>query len=282
MNTSHRHRSRARLLSPLLSAILVLTLVGCQLFGGTDTDEPQFIVVEGSSRIDPMRFATDVPALLALEGPLRASADAPIDATIDPPQQRLMMAEAAARREALRALGRRILALPDADRQPLSQTFARNPQMAAELEQLLEAEADVTLSVLPQQVSAAASVPGSTVAALLQKNGVSFQLRLSDLPPERQQALKVEAYNQAMEEVRANLLREILAFDGRGGEALGEVFARHPERLRELEATLLLVVQADSVRYSEDGTCHVETYFDVTEAQRLARQARPSWWAFWR
>jgi hypothetical protein len=255
----------------------VALLTACASIGGEGEKAPDYMVVEGRARVDPATFADGLAWALAFSGPLKATVQTPLDATIPDSSQRVLAAQAAARRASQRALCERILALPDATQTPLSRRLENRPELAAALNKLIADRSRVEVAAAEQQVKCEAVIDGPIVLELFRRHDVPFQVRLSDLGVSRQEMVKNEAYRLAVEDLRGRLREQIMEIKDADGNALSRAFQSHPERERDLDAMLLLMVQANSINYEEDGTCRVECYFDANKAREIARGKSPTW-----
>jgi hypothetical protein len=280
MKTMREDETMRRLLLGLAIALAVQGL-GCRSFQRADTNAPSpYLVAEGRAKIDPILYADQAPWALAFSGPLEATGEAPLDASIADAGQRALMARAEARRAGLRQLAQRVMALPDADGRPLSQSVAKNGELAMALETMLEEHAKIQWTVAGGKAQAKTTIQGQDLLVLLRDHGVSLQFRLSNLPEARRQVLKGDVYGQALADMRKRLKEQILSVVDVDGRPLRNVFERHPGRVNALNQALLLL-QADSIRYQEDGSCTAQAYFEQAKAVQLAHPAAP-WWALWR
>jgi hypothetical protein len=246
-----------------------------------DANAPSpYLVAEGRAKIDPIAYADQAPWALAFSGPIEATGEAPLDASIADAGQRALMARAAARRACLRRLAQRVMALPDADGQPISQSVAKDGDLAMALETMLEERAQAQWTVAGGKTQAKVAIQGQDLLVLLRAHGVSLQFRVSNLPDARRQAFKNDVYNQALTDMRRRLKEQILSVLDVDGQPLRKTFERRAGRLAALNQALLLL-QADSIRYQEDGSCATQAYFEKSKAVQLAHPAAP-WWAFWR
>lgn len=251
-----------------------MLLAACGTVGGGEADsggQPEILVAEGQGKVDPVKYADEASWAQAFQRPIEATADAALDASVGDPGQRVLAAQAAARRASLRSLGAKIQSLTDTQGRELATRVTSQPDLAVALGKLIEEQAKVNVAMADGQARATATLEGPAVMELFRKNGAPFDIRLSDLSTGRQQMLRQEAYNEALKAMRDDLKTRIMQVRDASGKPLEQTFSAHPERMKELDAYLVLVVQADEYRFQEDGSCLAQCYFDANIARRIAR-----------
>ena len=188
----------------------------------------------------------------------------------DEAPERLLAARASARRQALRTLASQILTTPVGTDRTLGQFLQDNPAQAGALEDFIETHAQVTFpEASAGQVMAEAALKGSELIALL--NGRDHTGSLGDMPPETQEAVKKSTYDAALQLARDRMHIGVLEIPLKNGQRLGDVLAKQPAALRELNQ-MIDSAAPDETHYADDGSCELVFYIDQNKARALAQK----------
>lgn len=263
-------------------AMLVLAMVGlgaggCQRFKRQQENVPRppdYVKVTGSGRPGPVRTTSGTLVFTGiLRGPVTAEAAAPLDKRVADPATRLMMAQAAARKKALRALGRVILETRDMQGAALGEALKSSPLEQSKLEKLLEEQARLDYRDLGEEVRATATIDGQRVLDTLGLIGPQLA-GPAQAPPAPE--TKELAYNLALEDAKKKLEQALLAEKLPDGRILKQALADNPSATTDFNA-LIWVVQPDETQYLNDGSCQVTIFFDRNRLADIFKVKR-RWW----
>lgn len=274
------HLCRPRLRCLLLLALLLPAVVGCSVFkrgAGEEGTPPDYARAEATAQADLSRFASDDPwGAVFSEGLSAASDPLRLDAALEDPAARTLVARAAARREALRRLAEAVLASQDPSGSPASEAIAGNAEAQARLTRLLEEQAIIVYADTAQGITASARLAAGPLRTFFAPGGAGGAPILTDT--QRDEANQA-AYEQAMAKAKQQLKAELLALKAKGDRTVGDALGKDASAMNDLNARLF-ITQPDEVAYPVPGTCKVVIFFDKNRALELARRSMP-WWKFW-
>lgn len=266
----------------LVLAALGLGAAGCQRFSLTGEKKneppkpPDYVKVIGTGSANLAQVATTSSLGFAglLRGPIKAESSAPLDARINDPAQRVLMAQAEARRKALRTLGGVIMAQRGQQGATLGEMLRKSPTDQSKLNTLLEQKAQVTFANEAQGVHASAMIDGRQVMDAL---GLAAQQSAALKTGGSLEEKKAIAYNLAFENAKKKLEQALLEIRLPDGHSVREALEANSDVALDFNA-MLWVVQPDETHYMPDGSCEVTIFFDRNRVPEILKGKR-KWWA---
>lgn len=212
-----------------------------------------------------------------LNGPIRAESAAALDGQIADPAQRVLMAQAEARRKALRTLGQVILTQRDAQGGALGEALKKSPSDQSRLNTLLEEQARVTFAMEGSGVHASAVIDGAQVMSAIglagPQTGANPAAGGATL-----QAKKEASYNLALEDAKRKLEQALMESKAPDGErTVRQALEDSPDAKVDFNA-MIWVVQPDETTYGADGACQVTIFFDRNRLQEIFKNNGRPWW----
>jgi hypothetical protein len=268
--------SRLSLAALLLGlSIWAGVLTGCQSVSEPALPKPpDYLKVQALGQADPAAFVSPDPLSASLTGSLTGWASA-ARATAGDPLQSEVLAQAAARRQALRQLGKAILTLKGTDGKRAGERFAGDPAKLAALTQLLETQAPVRFEVKADTVEATAAIDGKNVAdCLLAGLPAAGGDPLSRLAPAQLDELNGQAQKLALEQARSQLGEAVRGIELTGGQTAGQLMERDTSFANEIQAQMF-ILQPDDIEYPAPGSCRVTLFFDRNAVRELAARRQP-------
>ena len=255
----------------------LLTLTACATLRSWAPDDrkPYTVIVstlvEAPSSSEGAESGDSSSGLVHFPDTLRAVAEEPLPESSRNRIQALAVARAAARRKALRDLGRQILELPTVEGPALGKSLPAEGQWRAPLEQALERSARSEVTELETGIRLEAQLAGSDVLAALNPYLPAPTRRRET--PARDPALdraREEAVVRAMGEARRLLLEQILAAAAEGGTVRDRVEA-DPFARRRLEALIDGLAPAE-IEFTPEGLCVVTLAVRRSDVERAMRE----------
>jgi hypothetical protein len=246
----------------------------------TASKPPDYVKVVGSGSAAGNAMATTSSVAFSglLHGPIRAEAAAPLDGKIADPAQRALMAQAEARRMALRNMGQLILRLRTSQGGSIGESLKNNPTEQSKLNALLEEQAKVTFANEGQGIHATAVIEGERVMDAL--GFLAPQIAAAPTGAALE-AKKEASYALAVEDAKKKLEQTLLEDKLPDGRTVRQGLADNPDAALDFNA-MLWVVQPDETRYLSDGSCEVTIFFDRNRLPEVFAKHKRHWWQFWR
>jgi hypothetical protein len=249
-------------------ALLVIAAAqGCAGTGPAAPQPPDYLQVTAIGRASSPDSALRSLRLVADAVPasLRAEGTSTLDPSIADPAQRLMMARAQARRQALQQLSERLAALPVEGGATLGGRLASNEPARTALAALLESRARVDYSESEGACRADAQLDSEAISQSLAEHQNDSQAAAPVTEAVRQAAL-----DDALARAKTSLREQVMAIELPGGGTVGQALAQDSDARRDLEARIF-ILQPDEVHQLPDGSCEVRIYFDRNVAIGLAQ-----------
>lgn len=262
-------------------AALAVGAAGCQRFSltGEKTAEapkpPDYVKVTGKGSANLEQAATTTLKFAGmLRGPIKAESAATLDPAIADPAQRTLMAQAEARRKALRTLGGVILAQRGQQGATLGESLRKSPTDQSKLNTLLEEQARVAFASEGTGVHATATIEGQQVMDTL---GLLAQQPTAMTTGGTLEEKKAIAYTKALADAKQKLQVELMTTQLPDGRPVREALENNSDASRDLSA-MLWVLQPDETHYNSDGSCEVIIFFDRNRVPEIFK-GKPRWWA---
>lgn len=240
---------------------------------------PDYIKITGVGNADSLGPVTTNTLSFSgvMSGPIRAESAAALDGQIADPAQRVLMAQAEARRKALRTLGQVILSQRDAQGGPLGEALKKSPADQSRLNTLLEEQAKVTFAMEGTGVHATAMIDGGQVMSAIGLAGP--QAGAASAPGGASlQAKKEASYNLALDDAKRKLEQALMESKAPEGEqTVREALEENPDAKVDFNA-MLWVVQPDETTYGADGSCQLTIFFDRNRLQDIFKNNGRPWW----
>lgn len=238
---------------------------------------PKYVKITGRGNANVGKTATVTSLTFAgiLSGSIKSDASATFDKTIADPAQRALMAQAEARRKALRALGQTILTQRDIQGQALGEALKKSPTDQSKLNTLLEQKARVTFQTEGPGVRATATIEGQQVMETL---GLVSPVLGATTPAELDEKKAISA-SLALEAARKNLRQALLETALPDGRTVKQALAQDQTAAVDFDA-LIFIAQPDETLYYPDGSCVITIFFDVNRLPEIFKPPH-HWWKFW-
>ncbi len=278
------HKLPRRFFFLLLSSCWLLASCHIHLFGPKRTEEDLIKIVgvakvEGQrteagikphvSKIPSIKFDNWKKEIFKGEG----QAEPPANASGD--VQRLAVARAEARRNAIRGLTTEVLASRPSDKEPaLSELMKRHADWPDLLIRCIEEQSEIEYGQQVTKIMARAKLAGTALIRAVQagSGNVAEETEISagSAPQTSLAQRREEAQKRALEDARRLLREELLKTPTRDG-SLGSMIGQSPEVSGQLDR-LLGLTDAHDIQFKSDGTCEVTILFDRNRALHLIPQ----------
>ncbi len=265
----------------LMALLLPLLVAGCASMKPGGSQPPDYIKLTSMAKSPAHDLLTSDTLTGMLNVPLKTDAVVPLRPEIASAPERVLIARAEARRNALRKLGQTVGSVADPKGRPLAQLLKSDEPRRKALGRLLDSRSHVTFEERDGQALATVAIaPEVIVSELNSPQYGALAYERDDLTSQELLTRRNESLKLATEDAKLKLRAQVLSVKLADARLLSEALLQNhkaEQRLNELIAR----VAPDEVKYHDDGAAVVTIFFDANDARALVEPRRRGWLVWW-